>query len=167
MEHVSAVLLLHSAVLRISTLPIEYTANLKLWRIILALAELAPRYTGYTGGNDRETMKRAIARTKTRIFVIIVSIKLNSNYLTFQLYRYFAISLSYESEFRKGIEKFQSRRSWKKKEEYLHACPYSDPFTIEIFVAIRRCQQKYIVYRVCSLVLLVTTYSCAVYRVCC
>lgn len=122
MEHVSAVLLLHSAVLRISTLPIEYTANLKLWRIILALVELAPRYTGYTGGNDRETMKRAIARTKTRIFVIIVSIKLNSNYLTFQLYRYFAISLSYESEFRKGTEKFQSRRSWKKKEEYLHAC---------------------------------------------
>ena len=114
-------------------------------------------------------MKRAIARTKTRIFIIIVSIKLNSNYLTFQLYRYFAISLSYESEFRKGTEKFQSRRSKRKRKNIftLASRPYSDPFTIEIFVAIRRCQQKYIVYRVCSLVLLVTTYSCAVYRVCC
>lgn len=47
-------LLVIPLVLRISTLPIEYTANLKLWRIIPGLAELAPRHTGYTGGNDRE-----------------------------------------------------------------------------------------------------------------
>lgn len=95
-------------------------------------------------------MKRAIARTKTRIFVIIVSIKLNSNYLTFQLYRYFAISLSYESEFRKGIEKFQSRRSKRKRKNIftLASRPYSDPFTIEIFVAIRRCPTSAKIYSV-------------------
>lgn len=95
-------------------------------------------------------MKRAIARTKTRIFVIIVSIKLNSNYLTFQLYRYFAISLSYESEFRKGREKFQSRRSKRKRKNIftLASRPYSDPFTIEIFVAIRRCPTSAKIYSV-------------------
>lgn len=98
-------------------------------------------------GNDRETMKRAITKTRQG-YKIIVSRPLPDRWETsFQNYCRFYVIIVISIKFRYFYTEIRKKNLF----TFFTAILSS----IEIFVAIGRCREKYIVSRICALVLLV------------